>query len=151
MSDKFAKLGIERYAYFDLFLHMNQFPFVGRCYAWALREDAEKVTNMRKEEVDELFGVIIPDWSSAIYTLYNQSRDNVAIFGNGTSHLHAHFIPRYDSPIRVHGIEFVDPNPNGNYSPYPKKEVPENLLLEIRDDIKRTMEINRLINNPNLD
>ncbi len=50
--------------------------------------------------------------------------------------MHAHLIPRYHSPRLVHGIEFVDPNPKGNYAPYPKKELDLAILLRIKEDIK---------------
>ena len=135
----FDKFKIKTYSLWDLYLHKNQFPYVGRCYAAAKRENAAKITDMTPEEGAELFNIIIPEWDKSISALFQHDWPNVAILGNDWPHLHAHLIPRYSTPRTVQGIEFVDPNPKGNYSPYPKKELPLELLLQIRDSINKNL------------
>ena len=139
MVDGFKRFRLKRYKHFDLFLHKNQFPYIGRCYAWALREDAKELTDMNNEERDELFELIIPSWDESIFVLYEHDRNNVAFFGNDARHLHAHLIPRYDSSRKRHGVEFTDPNPKGNYSPYPFSEIEDEILMKIRDEIRETL------------
>jgi diadenosine tetraphosphate (Ap4A) HIT family hydrolase len=126
---------VKVYDNWDLFLHANQFPYVGRCYAWAKREDARILTDMNKLERDELFDIVIPEWHQVIHTVYANDWYNVAFLGNETPHLHAHLIPRYHSPLNIQNIEFKDPNPKGNYAPYPKKQLPLKLITQIKEDI----------------
>jgi len=126
---------IRKYKHWGLYLHLEQYPYVGRCYAWALREDADLVEDMTPEEREELFGIILPAWSAAIKKLYNHDRSNLAILGNTSPHLHCHLIPRYKKPQNQYGIEFVDPQPTRNYAPHPKKELAETTLMQIRQDI----------------
>ncbi len=127
---------IKEYQYWDLFLDQNQYLYVGRCYAWAKRVEADMVTDMNQEEREELFEEIIPTWKKAVESLYGAIRPNVAILGNLTPHLHAHLIPRFQTPKTIHGIEFIDPNPKGNYAPYPKKELPLEIVLKIKEEIQ---------------
>ena len=94
----YNQLKIKSYNFWDLFLHENQYPYIGRCYASAKREDADLVTGMDPHEMWELFQTIIPQWDVAVYELFNRSRPNVAILGNKWEHLHAHLIPRYKTP-----------------------------------------------------
>ena len=139
MADEFERFRLKKYKHFDLFLHKNQFPYIGRCYAWALRRDAKELTDMNREERDELFELIIPLWDESIFVLYEHDRNNVAFFGNDARHLYAHLIPRYDSSRKRHGIEFVDSNPRGNYSPYPLLEIEDEILIKIRDEIRESL------------
>jgi diadenosine tetraphosphate (Ap4A) HIT family hydrolase len=132
----YEKLKVKAYDNWDLFLHANQFPYIGRCYAWARREDAQLVTDMKKLERDELFDIVIPEWHEVIHALYANDWHNVAFLGNETPHLHAHLIPRYNSSKIIQGVEFKDPNPKGNYAPYPKKELPQELIMQIKEDIE---------------
>lgn len=134
-----SQFKLKEYVFWDLFLHQNQYPYIGRCYAWARRGEAEKVTDMKAEETEEVFGVMIPAWDLAITELYQHDWPNVTILGNSTPHLHAHFIPRYKTSRTIHGIEFIDPNPNCNYAPYPKKELPLETLLQIKEEIQKIL------------
>lgn len=131
---------ITRFAHWSLYLHVNQYPYVGRCYAWANR-DADGVLSMNTEECSELFGKVLPLWSEAIKSLYGNDAVNVSCFGNNSPHLHWHFIPRYLSPVTFHGIEFVDPRPSGNYAPYQRIAIDKVMLMAIRDEIGITIGI----------
>ncbi|MBN2052476.1 hypothetical protein JW756_03155 [Candidatus Woesearchaeota archaeon] len=132
----YEQFKIKNFDRWGLYLHEKQFPYIGRCYAWAIRPEADKVSDMNLDEREELFSTIIPLWEKVISEIYGEIRPNIAIFGNETPHLHAHLIPRFYSPRKFYGIEFIDPNPTGNYAPYPKKNIPLEVLLKIRDDIK---------------
>jgi diadenosine tetraphosphate (Ap4A) HIT family hydrolase len=124
---------LKRYDCWVLYLHANQYPYVGRCYAAAIREDADVVTDMTAEESVELFQIIIPEWKRALQEIICvEFRPNVAILGNDWAHLHCHLIPRYEKVVTLREIEFIDPNPSGNYSPYPKKKLPGIILLEMK-------------------
>jgi|SRR3989338_508735 len=132
----YSEFKIKEYDFWDLFLHVNQYPYLGRCYAWAKREDADQITGIKSGELVELFGDIIPNWNLAVQQLFQHDRPNLAILGNEASHLHAHLIPRYNTPRTFYNITFTDPNPTGNYAPYPKQKIELDTLLYIRDSIK---------------
>lgn len=135
MTD-YEYLKIKTYSNWDLFLHENQYPYIGRCYSWAKRNNANLVTEMTVEERDELFDYIIPAWQNSISEIFGKNRPNIAILGNEAPHLHAHLIPRYQFKMPYcYGMKFEDPNPKGNYSPYEKKKLPLEILLEIKDKI----------------
>jgi len=127
---------IKVYDNWELFLHTNQYPYLGRCYAWAIRPDANKVTDMDKTETDELFNIIVPEWDRAVSELFDHDWPNVSYLGNTSPHLHWHLIPRYHTPRKFYDTDFIDPNPTGNYAPYPKKPLPEEVLMQIKRDIK---------------
>ena len=126
---------IKTYDHWDLFLHSNQVPYIGRCYAAAIREDANFVTDMNNYESEELFSKVILAWDKTVQELFGKSRPNVAILGNDWPHLHAHLIPRFKEPKIFYGIKFIDPNPTGNYSPYPKKDISLEILMDIKEKI----------------
>ena len=138
MTD-YDQFKIKEYNFWDLFLHVNQFPYLGRCYAWAKREEADKITEFKTGELLELFGKVIPDWNKAVYELFQHDRPNLAILGNEAPHLHAHLIPRYNTSREFQRITFTDPNPTGNYAPYPKQKIELDILLQIRDKIKEKL------------
>lgn len=131
----FEKLRIKVYDNWDLFLHVNQYPYLGRVYAWAHREDASQLRDMNIDSRNELFDAVVPQWERTVRKLFQSDWTNAACLGNTSPHLHWHLIPRYNSPRKFEGIEFVDSNPRGNYSPYAKKEIPMDVLLKIREEI----------------
>src|SRR3989344_6980266 len=128
---EYEQFRIKRYDNWGLFLHTAQFPYLGRCYAWALREEAERVTDMNLLERNELFDIVIPEWDKAVKKLFNHDWSNVVLLGNNSPHIHWHLIPRFNSPRKINNIEFIDQNPKGNYAPYLKKELPLEMLLKI--------------------
>lgn len=90
---------------------------------------------MNVAEHEELFGVMLPAWNLAEKKLFQHDLPNFAIFANTARHLHAHFIPRFNTPRVFAGMEFVDPNPKGNYAPYPKKELPVEVFADILENM----------------
>lgn len=135
----YEQFKIMSFAHWDLYLHENQFPYIGRCYTASKRSDATLIIDISKEESSELMHTIIPLWHKTIQELYGECRPNFAIFGNEWNHLHAHLIPRHQTPKQFYNIQFLDPNPEGNYSPYPKKGLSLDILLDIKENIKTTM------------
>ena len=129
-------LRIKSYSLWDLFLHKDQYPYLGRCYVSAKREDARSVGDMTTKEREELFGVIVPEWEIVIKVLFAHTRTNMDSLGNTYNHLRWHLIPRYKEPKHLFGIDFIDPNPSRNWSPYPKKDIPLETMIYIKDAIK---------------
>lgn len=127
---------IRSYSVWDLYLHKEQFPYIGRCYAAAKRPEADNVLDISTWEMEELFIDIVPDWFNAVKELYKADWPNVAMLGNDWQHLHTHLIPRYFESRSFHGIDFIDPKPTKNYAPYEKKDIPLETLLKIRDQIR---------------
>ena len=140
----YEQFKIKEYELWDLFLYKNQYPYIGRCYASAKNQDADLITSMTPSECCELLYTIIPEWHRSVIELYKCDRPNIAISGNTWNHLHCHLIPRYNSKRSFEGIDFIDPNPKGNYSPYPKKEISLDILHKIKQDISK------IINSQNL-
>lgn len=132
----YEQLKIKSYSIWDLFLHKHQFPYIGRTYASAKRPEARTIADMKKEERDELFNLIVPEWEVAVKVLFSPSRTNMACLGNTHNHLRWHLIPRYKEPKELFGITFTDPNPSRNYSPYPKMNISLETLLQIKEMIK---------------
>lgn len=132
----YEQFKIKRFDNWDLYLHVQQFPYLGRAYAWARRDGVNEVSQMNSDERDELFDVVIPSWENSMKLFHDKFRTNLAIFGNTSPHLHAHLIPRFETPRQYRGIDFIDSNPTGNYAPYPKKELPLEMLLSIKEQIR---------------
>ena len=64
----YEQFKVKVYSLWDLFLHERQFPYLGRCYAWAKRKNAQKFTDMTLEEVGELM-TIVRAWDRTIREL----------------------------------------------------------------------------------
>jgi diadenosine tetraphosphate (Ap4A) HIT family hydrolase len=135
----YEQFKIKRFNLWELYLHKNQFPYLGRCYASAIRKSIDLVTEIETTESEELFSTVIPEWYKAVSKLFGEFRPNVAILGNEWHHLHIHLIPRFYDSKTFYGIDFIDPNPKGNYSPYSKREISLDVLLRIKEDIKREL------------
>lgn len=136
MTDYFdyRQLKIKEFEFWNLQLHTNQFPYIGRSYAWCKR-DAKTVIDMNEQENAELFSKIIPQWWNAVRNLYHPELPNVSCYGNEAKHLHWHMIPRFTGKKIFYGVEFEDINKGKNYAPYPKKEISLEILTKIKNDI----------------
>ena len=128
----FEKLLLKTYENWDLYLHQNQSPYIGRAYAWVKRDEAKELSDMNKNERNELYDLIIPEWENAVKKQFQHDWTNIACFGNTSPHLHYHLIPRYHSKKEFFNQEFFDENPQGNYAPYKKIDLEEELLMKIK-------------------
>ncbi|HLD00949.1 MAG TPA: hypothetical protein VJC39_04340 [Candidatus Nanoarchaeia archaeon] len=132
----YNQLLIKQFQHWALYLHESQFPNLGRCYASALRSEADIVTDINPAETEELFFKIIPSWHRTVKELYGECRPNVAILGNLWPHLHAHLVPRHKENKQFYGIEFADPNPKGLFIDL-DRNISSEILFKIRDEIKK--------------
>ncbi len=116
-------------------MHPNQHPYIGRCYASAIRPEADIITDMNDIERKELFDLIIPEWIVALDRLFGMPfRPNFCVLGNEWAHLHTHLIPRYVRSVLYQGMCFCDPNPRKNYAPYQSQKIPLELLNCIKSE-----------------
>ena len=138
LGTKFEYLVIKDFEFWRLYLHLRQYPYIGRCYAASFRVDAKCVLDMRECERRELFKVVFPVWGRATKKLFGHNPQNadVACFSNEWKHLHWHFIPRFDEVVLYSGYIFKDKNPGANYSPYPKKELPHEFMVQLVADMR---------------
>jgi len=136
-EEDYERFKIKEFDAWDLFLHINQYPYIGRCYASAKRKEADLVTDMTNSERNELFEIIVPKWHKSVKKLFDCDRPNIVCLGNTWNHLHWHLIPRYNEEKEFYGIKFLDSNPNGNYSPYSKQKIEENILMQIKEEIEK--------------
>jgi len=130
---------IKEYKSWKLYLHEAQYPYIGRCYAWAKNDGSKKLEDMSKAERDELFDIVIPEWTTAVKKLFHADWINAAILGNTTPHVHWHLVPRYHSGREFYGIKFLDSHPKSNYSPYEKRVLPEDTLSQIKQTIIKSL------------
>ncbi|MCA9478221.1 MAG: HIT domain-containing protein [Nanoarchaeota archaeon] len=133
-SDKFQKLKIKEYSFWELYLHPQQY-YLGRTYIWAKRSDALDLMDMQPQEQEELFD-IARQVNKALSELFHPDLMNYAALGNVANHLHLHIIPRYSSSRRYDEIEFVDEQWGKNYAPYETSfQVPPSTLMKIKNAI----------------
>lgn len=136
MSD-FSKYKIKDYKYWGVYIHENQ-GYLGRCVLWCEREDALDLADAAPEEREELF-VVLKEMREACKKSFNSDWFNYAFLGNGTRHLHGHFIPRYSSEREFAGIVFKDERWGHNYRTNHDFKTPEDVLEKIRLKIKENL------------
>jgi diadenosine tetraphosphate (Ap4A) HIT family hydrolase len=137
---EYTKYLIKEYKYWELYLHLNQYPYIGRCYAWAKRTDANHFSDMTELEILEFKNNIVPDFENQLNSKFPSIlRFNYTVMGNEAPHLHFHMIPRYEKDFIFMGVDCKDDKKDGNYAPYEKKkisdEVIEKLLVLLKKDI----------------
>lgn len=99
---------IKTYTYWTLEVSYNQHTF--GCFIIFLNRAAERISDLSKEEIEEL-PLIMKDIESALNKIpqLQPQRFNYLQLGNSLSHLHIHGIPRYDKPRNFLGREWTDP------------------------------------------
>ncbi len=112
MSD-FSEYLIKEYEYWTVSAHPNQ-GYLGRCIIWCKRENAFDLCDATAEEYNELL-MILKKIREAAKTIFQADWFNYAFLGNGTRHLHGHFIPRYSSSRNFEGETFSDELWGHNY------------------------------------
>lgn len=137
---------LAEFEHWELLLYSEAHPYLCRSVAWAKRGDATRFLDMNEDESEELRTRVIPMWFEAVRALcreHGQSepyRENVSILGNAMPHLHVHLIPRYEEPIELFGVRFVDPRPHRHYKTYEREELPEEMVQAIRSALIERIE-----------
>lgn len=135
--DEFLKYKIKDYKYWSVYIHQNQ-RYLGRCVIWCNRENALDLTDITKEEEEELF-VIVRDLRETLKILFQPDWFNYAFLGNETRHLHGHFIPRYASERKFGGIIFKDERWGHNYQTDYNFKISEDLIEQIKLKVKKEL------------
>lgn len=137
MAEDFLKNLIREYKHWAIYIHPNQ-GYLGRCVVWCKREDALDLTDATPKEQSELF-FVLRDLKKAAKNLFQPDWFNYSFLGNGTRHLHGHFIPRYAKPKTFMNIVFEDKLYEHNYKTDPTFETSEELLNVVRDKLRETL------------
>jgi len=120
-----------------MYVHENQ-GYLGRCVVWCKREDALDLADATLEEQAELF-LVLRDLREAARKVFQPDWFNYSFLGNGTRHLHGHFIPRYAKPKTFNNIVFEDRLYGHNYKTDHSFQTPPELLLAVRDEYRRVL------------
>lgn len=137
MTDEYAKNIIKDYNYWTVYIHENQ-GYLGRCIVWCKREDALDLTEATAEEREELF-IVLSKLRRALTKAFNPDWFNYSFLGNGTRHLHGHFIPRYAKPLTFMNVKFEDKNYGHNYKSDHSFLTPPEVLKAIQQKIKENI------------
>lgn len=129
MAD-FSKSLVKQYRYWGVYVHENQ-SYLGRCVVWCDRADAKQLTDATKDECDELLS-ILKELQEASVSAFGGDWFNFAFLGNGTPHLHCHFIPRYSKEREFEGVKFIDERWGHNYRTNHTFTTAPDLLEKIR-------------------
>ncbi len=76
---------------------------------------------------------------SALIAALKPAMFNYVSANNVTKHLHIHIIPRYARKINLFGLTFEDTSFGRYYETNPNFTVPEEILLKIKDKIKKEL------------
>lgn len=137
MAEDFSKNLIRDYKYWAIYIHPNQ-SYLGRCVVWCKRKDALDLTDATLEEQSELF-LVLQNLREAVKKVFEPDWFNYSFLGNGTRHLHAHFITRYAKPKIFMGVVFEDKLYGHNYKTDHNFVTPEELLSTVRDKIAEAL------------
>ena len=140
MKKDYSKFLIKDYKYWSVNIHENQ-GNLGRCVIWCKRSDALDLADASKEEQEELFE-ILKTLREALQEVFKPDWFNYAFLGNGTRHLHGHFIPRYAKQRVFMGITFEDKFYGHNYKTDHSFITPEPVLSGVKSLLKKTLQAN---------
>lgn len=118
-------------------MHTNQ-SYLGRCYVWCKRDDALDFADATIEEQEELF-LVLQDLRAAVLKTFAPDWFNYSFLGNGTRHLHGHFIPRYEKTKTFMDTVFEDKLYGHNYKTDHSFKTPHNVLEVVREKIKELL------------
>lgn len=133
----YSKFLIKEYTYWLVNVHENQ-GYLGRCIVWCKREDALDLADATEAEQKELI-TILGELREATKRAFQPDWFNYAFLGNGTRHLHGHFVPRYSATHEFEGITFTDERwghsyrTNGDFVTSPK--VLEAVRLKLKGEL----------------
>jgi diadenosine tetraphosphate (Ap4A) HIT family hydrolase len=141
-DDPYAKWLIKPYFHWALFLNEDQ-RYLGRAYLWLLREGGmQRFSEITDAENAEL-RIAIREYEQALEEIWQPDFMNYAWLANliveHGGHGHLHLIPRYQRRREFAGITFLDGRWGKNYVPSKEFRPPEEVLINIRDTLKRKM------------
>ena len=135
LDSSFDYLTIKDYKYWTLQVACNQ-SYLGRCIIWCKRDDAIDLSDMSPEESSELVE-ILKNLKEAEGKSFGASWFNYSFLGNGTRHLHCHFVPRYQNPVEFSGTIFKDELWGNNFKTDPNFETTDELREAVRLELKK--------------
>lgn len=136
MSDLW-KLKVKDYKYWSVLVHENQ-GYLGRTCVWCNREDALDLPDVTLEEREELF-TILNELREVTKKVFNPDWFNYSFLGNGTRHLHGHFVPRYATEKEFEGVIFKDKRWGHNYKTDHDFVTPPEVLEKVRVLLKEAL------------
>ncbi len=133
----YSKFLIKDYTHWLVNVHENQ-GYLGRCIVWCKRENALDLADATEAEQKELIS-ILGELREATKRAFQADWFNYAFLGNGTRHLHGHFIPRYSSSRMFERVTFVDDRWGHNYKTnhdfVTTPEVLEAVRIKLKDEL----------------
>ena len=133
MTD-YSKFLVKEYTHLLVNVHENQ-GYLGRCIVWCKREDALDLADATKAEQKELITILV-ELREATKRAFQADWFNYAFLGNGTRHLHGHFIPRYASMREFEGVTFTDERWGHNYRTNHDFVTPPEVINAVRGKLK---------------
>ncbi|MEK7144411.1 MAG: HIT family protein [Patescibacteria group bacterium] len=137
MND-YSKFLVKEYTHWLVNVHENQ-GYLGRCIVWCKREDALDLADATEAEQKELI-TIIGEVREATKRAFQADWFNYAFLGNGTRHLHGHFIPRYSTAREFEGVTFTDEMWGHNYRTDHAFVTPPEVLDAVKDKLKAELQ-----------
>jgi diadenosine tetraphosphate (Ap4A) HIT family hydrolase len=135
--EDYSNFYVKEYKHWIVSVHQNQ-GYLGRCVIWCVREDALDLADATKEEQEELF-IILKELREASTKAFKPDWFNYSFLGNGTRHLHGHFIPRYAENKEFEGITFTDKRWGHNYRTDHDFVTPEDVLQKVKKKLKEIL------------
>lgn len=133
----YSKFLVKEYTHWLVNVHENQ-GYLGRCIVWCKREDALDLADATEAEQKELI-IILSELREATKRAFQADWFNYAFLGNGTRHLHGHFVPRYSSPRELGGITFTDERLGHNYRTDHDFITPPEVLDAVREKLRKEL------------
>lgn len=135
----YSRLLIKDYTHWLVNVHENQ-GYLGRCIVWCKREEALDLADATEAEQKELI-LVLGELKEATKRAFQADWFNYAFLGNGTRHLHGHFVPRYSGPREFKGISFTDERWGHSYRTNHDFVTPPELLNAVKEVLRN--ELNR--------
>lgn len=137
MTD-YSKYLIKDYPHWSISVHQNQ-GYLGRCIVWCKRGDALDLADATEDEQKELISVL-GELRKATKRAFQADWFNYAFLGNGTRHLHGHFIPRYSAAREFEGMTFTDERWGHNYRTNHDFVTPPEVLEAVKLKLKQGLQ-----------
>lgn len=135
--EDFSKYLVKDYMHWSVSVNQNQI-YLGRCIVWCKREDALDLADATADEQKELIS-ILHQLREATKRAFQADWFNYAFLGNGTRHLHGHFVPRYASTRDFSGMTFSDKKWGYNFETDENVVTPPEVLETVKMRLKKEL------------